>query len=168
MPKVLTPAGCHARSGASGGEAVRRVARLPSQQELLPQDEELPHDEEPPQDDEPLPQDDEPPLEQSLDEPPPVPVSHQEEWAKEPPASCADVPPYGPVPAPGPSTVARVPRSSQARRHARRTIQVVTVTSASTHPPTHTNTISMTSPFRRARAPTVPRMPRVPVTRSGL
>ncbi|MEW2075182.1 hypothetical protein AB0941_16360 [Streptomyces sp. NPDC013433] len=153
---------------------MRRVACLPGQQELpqddelLPHDEEPPHDEELPQDEEPLPQDDEPPLEQPLDEPPPVPVSHQDEWAKEPPAPCADVPPCGSVPAPEPSAVARVPRSSQARRHARRAIQVTTVTSASTHPPTPTNTISMTSPFRRARAPTARRMPRVPVTRSGL
>jgi hypothetical protein len=37
-------------------------------------------------------------------------------------------------------------RSSQARRHARRTIQVITVTSANTSRPTHTNAINMTPP----------------------
>jgi hypothetical protein len=37
-------------------------------------------------------------------------------------------------------------RSSQARRHALRTIQVVTVTSANTSTLTHTNAINMTPP----------------------
>ncbi|GGP97623.1 hypothetical protein GCM10010266_21120 [Streptomyces griseomycini] len=180
-------------TGASGGtggspprlrpQGVRRATRLPGQQELLPQDEELlPHDEELPQeeellpqDDEPLPQDDEPP-EHSLDGPPPASAAHQDAWGRGPPASCADVPLCAPVPAghaprPGPApepyAVARTPRSSQARRHARRTVQVITATSASTHPPTSTNAIDMTSPFRRARAPTVRRMPRAPVARSA-
>lgn len=93
---------------------------LPSQQEL-------------PQDDELLPQDEELSLEQSLGEPTLAPASHQDEWWGGMPASCADVPlyvvpvPAGHAPWPGPApelrAVARVPRSSQALRHAWRTIQ---------------------------------------------
>ncbi|MBD0422631.1 hypothetical protein H0H10_26305 [Streptomyces sp. TRM S81-3] len=152
------------------------MTRFPSQQEL-PQDDELPHDEELlPHDEELLPQDDELPPEQSLDDPPLAPASHQDEWVRGLPASCADVPPCVPVPvghAPRPGTalgsgaLAHVPRSSQARRHARRTIQVATVTRASTHTPTSTNAINMTSPFRRACAPTARRMPRGPAARSA-
>ncbi|CAL9373723.1 hypothetical protein SUDANB176_00921 [Streptomyces sp. enrichment culture] len=148
----------------------------PRQQELPQDDELLPHDEELPQDEEPLPQDDEPLPEQPLDAPPLVPASHQDEWVKGLSAPWAGVPPCVPVPvgrapwpdpAPEPRALARTPRSSQARRHARRTLQVTTVTSASTHPPTSTNVIGMTSPFRRACAPTARRMPRGPVTRSA-
>ncbi|MFD7704298.1 hypothetical protein [Streptomyces caelestis] len=171
--------------GASGGPAARRATCLPSQQELPQDDELLPHDDELlphddellPQDEEPLPQDAEPPLEQPLGEPPLAPASHQDGWWRALPASYADAPPcVAPVPVdhvprpgpePGPCAVARMPRSSQARRHARRTIQVTPVTSTSTHPPTHTNAIPMTSPFRRACAPTVRRLPRPPVTRSA-
>ncbi|GHB57496.1 hypothetical protein GCM10010377_55690 [Streptomyces viridiviolaceus] len=149
---------------------------LPSQQELPQDDELLPQDDELPHDEELLPQDDELPLEQPLDAPPPTPASHQDEWAEGLPASCADVPvcvpvPVGdapwPCPALGPGAVAHTPRSSQARRHARRIIHVATMTSTSTHTAASTNAINMTSPFRRACAPTVRRMPHGPVTRSA-
>jgi hypothetical protein len=82
-----------------------------------------------------------------------APATHQDEWSTGLPASCGVVALCVPVlvgqvpepgPAPDPCTVARTARSSQARRHARRTIQVTTVTTAST--PTHTNAINTTPP----------------------
>jgi hypothetical protein len=85
-----------------------------------------------------------------------VPASHQEEWSTGLSAVCAVVALYVPVPvgqvpwpcpvALRPDAAARMLRSSQARRHARRTIQVVTVTSANTSTLTHTNAINMTPP----------------------
>ncbi|MFE8958716.1 hypothetical protein [Streptomyces iakyrus] len=132
------------------------VAAKPyGQQELLHDDELLPHEDELlPQDDE-LPQDEEPPLEQSLEGCSLVPASHQEEWSTGLSAVCAVVALYVPVPVghvpwPGPAlrpdAAARMLRSSQARRQARRTIQVITVTSANTSTLTHTNAINMTPP----------------------
>jgi hypothetical protein len=126
------------------------------QQELPQDDELLPHEDELlPHDDELLPQDEELPLEQPLEEPSLVPASHQDEWSTGLPASCAVVAlcvpalvghPPRPGPALEPRAVAGTPRSSQARRHARRTIKVTTATNASTNPLINTNAINTTPP----------------------
>ncbi|MDQ0711351.1 hypothetical protein QFZ55_000803 [Streptomyces luteogriseus] len=169
---TVRPAG----QGTGGGipkPGVRATRHLPDQrhgpgfgqQELLQDDELLPHEDELlPHDDELVPQDEELPLEQPLEEPSLVPASHQDEWSTGPPASCAVfalcVPelvghPPRPGPALEPRAVARTPRSSQARRHARRTIKMTTATNASTNPLINTNAINTTPPFRRA-APGLP------------
>ncbi|MFD5839485.1 hypothetical protein ACFWHV_38910 [Streptomyces collinus] len=128
--------------GAGQQELLQDDELLPHEDELLPQVDELPHDEEPPP-------------EQSLEECSLAPASHQEGWSTGLPETCAVVALYVPAPVghapwPGPALepdpVARMLRSSQARRHARRTIQVITDTSATTNTPAHTNAINMTSP----------------------
>lgn len=138
--------------GAGQQELLQDDELLPHEDELLPQVDELPHDEEPPP-------------EQSLDECSLAPASHQDGWSTGLPEACPVVALYVPVPVghapwPGPALepdpVARMLRSSQARRHARRTIQVITDTSANTNTPTHTTAINMTSPLRRAAAPGLP------------
>ncbi|MEG8279732.1 hypothetical protein [Streptomyces sp. AHA2] len=137
---------------------------LPHEDELLPQDEELlPQDE-------PEPQDEEPPPEQPPEELSPPPAAHQDESSPRLPWSCTvdalealPAAPYGlpvghpprPAAALEPCAAARAPRSAQARRHARRTTQVTTVTSTRANPPTKRNAINTTSPLRRA-APGLP------------
>lgn len=139
----------------------------PSRQQELPQDDELLlHDDELlEQDDELLPQDDE--LLEQEEEPDPEPsqaspAAYQDEQLNEAPAApVADAAPVPllegpqvrfPCPLPQPYPDACRPRSSQARRQARRTSHVHSTAAPSTAAAT-TTAVTIVSPFHRARRP---------------
>lgn len=142
------------------------------QQELLPQDDELlPQDEELPQDDEL--QEDELLQEEPADEP-----SHEESVAYQddqldelspPPVADAVPAPLLAAHAPWPCPLARPladacqPRSSQARRHARRMSQAHSAAIPRTAAPTRMNAVTMTfPPPTGACAPAARTMPPAP------
>jgi hypothetical protein len=150
-----------------------RQQELPHDDELLPHDDELPQEDELPHDDELLPQDEELlPHEELFDTPShEVPMTYHDESLSEPAPALVVVPAppampvgQGPLPRPVPllPTDACHPRSSHARRHARRIIHAHQANNPTTATPTRTSAISMISPpDRRPLAPAAPRVPGV-------
>ncbi|MFE9644301.1 hypothetical protein ACFYO0_09230 [Streptomyces sp. NPDC006365] len=156
-PGAPAPGRPFSRCDQLASERRSRQQELPQEDELLPQDEELL-----PQEDELLPEQEEEPLQEEPDDEPSQasPVTYQDDQLDEvsappPVAAAAPVPllvshVLDRCPLPRPYPDACRPRSSQARRQARRTSQAHSTAIPSTAAATTTKAVMIMSPFHRA------------------